>query len=158
MGLAPGWAPGGAVFGELRSSGATDAPGLAGRLSLGAALATDDIGAIEVDVLWLAARAEGCALELRSGRWSLQPCLGAELGSLRAEGSGDAARADDGVWAAGIGLLRGSVELDTRSALEAQVGAAVPFVRHVLGSSRGGTLFQIEAVVPALAIGARWSP
>ena len=45
-----------------------------------------------------------------------------------------------------------------RFVLEAQVGAALPFVRYAMGSSLGGDLFRTDAVVPALAVGGRWSP
>jgi hypothetical protein len=154
-GIAPGWAPGGALFVQLR---ALDELPIAGRLSLVAAFASDTVRAIDVDVFWLAGRAEGCVFELRSGRLSLQPCLGAELGSVRAGSSGGASRTDADVWAAAAGHLRASLEIDERLALEAQVGAAVPVVRYAVGSSRGGDLFQTEPVILGLAIGGRWSP
>jgi hypothetical protein len=154
-GLAPSWAPGGALFVELRTR--TPTP-LAGRVSLAGAGAADTIARVDVDVLSLTGRVEGCAFELRSGSLSLEPCVGAELGLLRASSSGDAARTDQGVWGAGMGLGRASLELDARFALEAQVGATVPFVRYAVGSSLGGTLFRTEPVIGALAIGARWSP
>lgn len=154
-GMAPGWAPGGAVFAELR---ANDAPALTGRLSFAAALASDTVSAVAVDVLWLAGRAEGCVFELRSGRLSLQPCLGVELGRLRGGSSGGGGRADSGVWGAGVGLARGSIELDAGLALEAQVSASVPFVRYRVGSSLGGDLFRTEPVVAGLTFGVRWSP
>ena len=154
-GIAPGWTPGGAVFAELRSTG--ERP-FAGRLSLGAAFADDTVAAIDVDVLWLAGRVEGCAFELRSGRLSIEPCLGAELGLLRGGSSGAAARTDAGIWGAALGHVRASLELDERFALEAQVGAVVPFVRYGVGSSLGGNLFRTEPVVLGLAVGGRWSP
>jgi len=158
-GIAPGWAPGGAVFAELRSNDPQAAAwALAGRLSLGAAIAADTVATIDVDVLWLAGRAEGCAFELRSGPLSLQPCAGAELGLLRAGSSGGAARTDTGFWGAGVGLLRASLALDERLTLEAQVGAALPFVRYAVGSSLGGNLFRTEPVILALGVGGRWAP
>jgi hypothetical protein len=154
-GIAQSWAPGGSLFAELRAQDEID---LAGRLSLGAALASDTLSTIDVHVLWLAGRAEGCAFELRSGSLSVQPCAGAELGVVRAGSSGGAARQDAGLWAAAVGLVRASFELDESLALEAQVGAALPFVRYALGSSLGGDLFRTEAVSLALALGGRWSP
>lgn len=154
-GIAPSWAPGGALFAEVRPESEQS---LAGRVSLAATLATDTVAAVAVDVVSLAARGEGCALELRAGALSLQPCAGVELGLIRAEGSGGGGRVDGGVWAAGLGIARGSLELGERFALEAQVGAAVPFVRHAVGSSLGGDLFRTEPVVAALALGARWAP
>jgi hypothetical protein len=154
-GIAPGWAPGLAVFAELR---APQPWALTGRLSLGAAFASDRVVAIDVDVLWLAARAEGCLFELRAGALSLQPCLGAELGRLRGASSGSAARNDAGVWGAALGHVRASLELDERFALEAQLGASVPLVRYALGSSLGGDLFRTEPVILALAVGGRWAP
>lgn len=154
-GIAPSWAAGGALFAELR---ARDASALAGRFSLAAALADDTRAAIDVGVFWFAGRVEGCAFELRSGSLSLQPCAGAELGLVRAGSSGDGARRDTGLWASALGLLRASLELDARFVLEAQVGAALPFVRYAVGSSLGGDLFRTEAVIPALALGGRWSP
>jgi hypothetical protein len=154
-GIAPSWAAGGALFAELR---ARDASALAVRLSLAAALANDTRAAIDVDVFWFAGRVEGCAFELRSGPLSLQPCAGAELGLVRAGSSGDGARRDTGLWGSALGLLRASLELDARFALEAQVGAALPLVRYAVGSSLGGDLFRTEAVIPALALGGRWSP
>jgi len=154
-GIAPSWAAGGALFAELR---ARDASALAARFSLAAAFADDTRAAIDVDVLWLAARVEGCAFELRSGPLALQPCAAAELGLVRAGSSGDGARRDTGFWAAAVGVMRASLELDERFALEAQVGAALPFVRYAVGSSLGGDLFRTEAVIPTLALGGRWSP
>ena len=154
-GLAPGWAPGAGAFAALRPP--TDFA-LAGRLSLGVAAATDSVSGVEVDVLWLGGRAEGCVFELRSGSLAVQPCAGVEAGLLRADGSGGSARSDQGFWGAGVGLLRGSLELGARFAIEAQVGAAVPFVRYAVGSSLGGDLFRTEPVVTELGLGARWSP
>jgi hypothetical protein len=154
-GIAPSWAAGGALFAELR---VRDAIPVTGRFSLAAAFADATRAAIDVDVLWLAGRVEGCAFELRSGPVSLQPCAGAELGLVRAGGSGDGGQRDTGSWAAALGMLRASLELDERFALEAQAGAALPFVRYAVGSSLGGDLFRTDAVVPTLAIGGRWSP
>lgn len=154
-GIAPSWAPGGALFAELR---ARDAIALAARFSLAAAFADATRSAIDVDVLWLAGRVEGCAFELRSGPVSLQPCAGAELGLLRAGSSGAGALRDTGLWASALGLVRASLELDEHVALEVQLGAALPFVRYAVGSSLGGDLFRTEAVAPALAFGGRWTP
>ena len=154
-GIAPGWAPGGALFAALRAP--TDVA-LAGRVSLGMAGAADTVAGVDVDVLWLGGRFEGCVFELGSGALSLQPCAGVELGMLRASSSGGAARSDRGFWGAGLGLLRGSLELDPTFALEAEVGAALPFVRYAVGSSLGGDLFRTEPVVAELGVGARWSP
>jgi hypothetical protein len=154
-GIAPRWAAGGTLFAELR---ARDAIALAGRFSLAAAFADATRAAIDVDVLWLAGRVEGCAFELRSGPLSLQPCAGAELGLVRAGSSGDGGQRDTGLWAAALGVMRARLELDERFALEAQVGAALPFVRYAVGSSLGGDLFRTEAVIPTLALGGSWSP
>jgi hypothetical protein len=155
QGITPSWAPGGAVFAELRSR---NERAIAGRVSLGAAVASHTAAGIDARVLWLAGRVEGCVFELRSGRLSLQPCAGAELGMMRAHSSGGAARTDAGLWGAGVVLGRVSVELDEHFALEAQVGAAFPLVRYAVGSSLGGDLFRTEPITGALALGARWAP
>jgi hypothetical protein len=154
-GIAPRWAAGGALFAELR---ARDAIALAARFSLAAAFADATRAAIDVDVLWLAGRLEGCAFELRSGPLSLQPCAALELGLVRAGSSGDGGQRDTGVWTAALASMRASLELDERFALEAQAGATLPFVRYAVGSSLGGDLFRTEAVIPTLGLGGRWSP
>jgi hypothetical protein len=152
-GLAPSWAPGGGLFAEMHAEG-----GLALRATLQAAVRRHDRGPVDLDVAWFATRLEGCPFESLLGRFSLQPCVGVDVGLIQASSSAATAQTERGLWIAGLGLIRLSLELSPRLALETQLGLAVPFFRYSMGAETGGDLYRNGPVSLQLGLGARWSP
>jgi hypothetical protein len=153
-GLAPAPAFSGGLFAEL---GASEWPA-AGRLTLHAAAGQGTVDQVSVSVLVLAARLDGCAWEWSAGRWSLAPCLGFDLGLLRASSSGARGNSDQGAWAAGLALLRARIALSAALAPELQVAGVVPLTRYAMGAPDGDDLFQVSAVGLELSLGVRWAP
>lgn len=131
-GLAHTVLPGAALFFDLRPP----ASEYSTRLSVRGALGERD-AAVGVTIALLTARLEGCwSASLGSVRAG--PCLGADLGLVSAEGSGDTGQDDAGVWSSGSVSARGSWQLGRSVALEAQAGLSIPFVRYRFSAVEGG--------------------
>jgi hypothetical protein len=130
---------GAATFLDLRR--APDAWSL--RLSLTGALG-QHAGAVPLDVGLLASRLEAC-WTWDMGELALGPCVGVEAGVIHARGSGAGALEDTGFWSAGVLHARGSWQLGRVVALEAQVGALVPFLQYQFEAVTGG---EVTASAP----------
>jgi hypothetical protein len=153
-GLVPFVIPGGALFAELASGGGA----ASARLSARAAYGRGDVEQTELRVTLFAARLDGCALGWHSAAFSIDPCLAADLGTLRASTPGADGRSDQGLWLSAAGLVRASLPVSGSVAFEAQLGAVFPVVRYSLSTATGTDLFRTEPVGVDLSVGARWSP
>jgi hypothetical protein len=87
------------------------------------------------------------------GEIALGPCGGAEVGLVRAEGSGAGARDDTGFWGSAVLHARASWQLGRVVALESQVGALVPFVRYRFEAVTGGEVTRSAALGLEAALG-----
>jgi hypothetical protein len=102
-------------------------------------------------------RLEGCPWSWGLGRLELEPCLGLDVGVLRAEGAGAGGRSDSGVWVGGVGHVRLGWWVAQALSVEAELGAMVPFVRYDLGpDADASSLFRTEPIGLAAALGAGW--
>lgn len=154
LGLAPGVAPGGALFLALGSGRSS----VEARLTLRATYSVSQLDAEELEVGLFAGRLEGCPFGMQASSWELHGCAGGELGMLRAGASGPTGRTERGLWASALGLVRATWQLSSQLAPEIQVAGIAPLLRYTLGTAGGGELFRTEPVLMQLSLGARWSP
>jgi len=151
-GLSPAPAPGVAVFAELAATS-----GASARLEVRATHGGGQGRAgVEVMVNALAARLEGCPVAWLTGAWLWRPCLGVDIGALRASSSYRSGRSDAGLWASASALGRAAWRLDPRWELALQVGALLPFVRYEMGAADDAPVFQTRTLGWELALGAGW--
>ena len=92
----------------------------------------------ELSTFILAGRMEGCPLAVSAGAFAAMPCVGLDLGTLNADGSGPKALKDHGFWAAAEISARASLTVAGPLSFEAQVGALIPFQHYQL-TSEGST-------------------
>jgi hypothetical protein len=145
-GLAHALLPGAALFVDLAAPA-----GWATRLSLRGAYGERD-GAVPLGIGLLAARAEGCWAWSPAQRLGLGPCLGFDLGLVRAASEAAGGRTDSGGWSAGSAHVRASWELG-RWVLEAQAGALAPLVRYDFQAVVGGSVTGSAALGISAALG-----
>lgn len=125
-----------------------------GRLSFVAAFTAPTA---ELDIDLLLGRLEGCPITVGL-RFTFEPCVALDLGSLRARNSGTGGQSDAGFWSAGWGLIRGAYEPSYTWALELEGGISVPFSHYALaGGEPRHTLAETHGVTFGLAAGARVS-
>lgn len=111
---------------------------------------------VDVEVTQLAGRDEGCPLHWALGDVSVRPCLGFELGVLRASSTHRVGRADSGAWASGVGIARGVWRPVEPFSLEVGLGALVPFVRYDLGAVAGESLYRTQPIALEASLGTAW--
>jgi hypothetical protein len=153
-GLVPFVLPGGSLFAELASGDGT----ASARLSARAAYGRGDVAHTDLHLTLFAARVDGCALGWHTTGFSVEPCLAADIGALRASTSGADGTSDQGLWLSAAGLVRARLPLSSSWGLEAQIGAVIPVVRYALGTPTGDDLFRTEPVGVEISVGAHWSP
>ncbi|MET0413728.1 MAG: hypothetical protein ABW217_20630 [Polyangiaceae bacterium] len=146
-GLARALLPGAALFVEL----APDVPGPSVRLSLRAARAVRDRDP-ELALTVVAARPEAC-MYWGSAMLHGGPCAGVDLGLLFARTSGVQGDDDSGAWTSAIGLVRGHWQVGRVVAVEAQIGAIVPFVRYRFDTRSGSEVADSAALGVEAALG-----
>lgn len=149
-GVAHALLPGAALFVGI-GQGAWSA-----RFSLRGAYAEPD-AVVPLRIALLTTRLEGCwAWTL--GDVALGPCAGVELGTVRAESSGDGGHRDGGFWGGAATHLRASWHVSRLAEIEAQIGALVPFVRYDFEALSGGTVTDSAALGLTAALGGafRW--
>jgi hypothetical protein len=130
QGLAPSWAPGGGVFGDVVWIREGVSPGL--RVGfVGLVPATDMLAAHEVRVAFQAGLLDACPTRFVRGRASLIPCVRARAGRIQAAGAGfPTARLDSGAWVDLGGTLRGAFEIVSPFGVDVEAAAGVPLVRQ----------------------------
>lgn len=129
--VSPGGAWGGALFVETALPGASASPVFRGGTFFSRASVALPSGA-GADFRWYLALVEGCPLTLTAvdGRLAFYPCLAAQVGVLRAQGSHlDENEASTDVWAEGGPLIRARVALLRGVSLEAQGTLVFPLRR-----------------------------
>jgi len=108
-----------------------------------------------LNVELLLGRLEGCPIALGL-RWTFEPCVALDLGSLRARNSGTGGTSDAGVWSAVWGLVRGAYEPSRSWAVELEGGVSVPLSHYALaGGEPRHTLAETQRVTFGLAAGVR---
>ena len=146
-GLAGALLPGAALFGELGSNASTWSARLSARGAYGA-------GEAEVSVVLGTGRVEACMRVWSTASVALSPCLGLDLGVVRADSSEVLGQTDTGLWASGVGHLRAAWQWSDGFSLEGQVGAAVPFVRYQFRSELGRDIAGSDPIGLQAAVGA----
>jgi hypothetical protein len=154
-GMGPGVLPGVALFAELAEP---LWPVTNLRAGLRGAYGSGDAQGHRIESTWLVGRAEGCRSLWGAAELSVAPCVGFDLGALRATSGGAWGSAATGIWGAALAHGRLALTLGARLRLEAELGASVPFVHYALGTLDGGaTWFRTAAVVPEASVGAAFA-
>lgn len=154
-GLAPDPLPGAALFAEASTSAPLSA---SARVSFLAAYRTSSPRESEVSFSLWGGRLEGCPLSFGS-KLTIAPCIGAELGALRAVGLDQLGRADAGFWAALVGHARAAYALSEFWWLDAQIGGLLPLVRYEVGPEHDDSVwFRTHAAGVLAAVGLKFSP
>lgn len=154
-GLGPGGLPGAALFVELLEP---LWPVTSLRAGLRGAYGAGDAQGHRIESTWLAGRAEGCRSLWGTPAVSVSPCVGFDLGALRAASEGDLGHTATGIWGAAVAHGRLAVTVGARWRLEAELGASVPFVHYALGTVDGAaTWFRTAAVLPEASAGAAFA-
>ena len=154
-GAAPAALPGVAVFVGLAREDLQPRARLSLRANYRQARAS--LSDSELSVAVMAARPEGCVWSWSLGVFSLDPCVGLDVGLLRVAGESERGRADKGIWLGAAAHLRAIWRVSPQFAVEGELGALVPVVRYALGRGEDPTdLFQTEPVGLAVGLGAAW--
>jgi hypothetical protein len=155
VGMGPGVMPGAALFAELVEP---LWPITSLRAGLRGAYGTGDAQGHRIESTWLVGRAEGCRSLWGTSALSVAPCVGLDLGALRAASDGEQGNTATGIWGAALVHGRLDAKLGVSLRLELELGASVPFVRYALGTVDGGaTWFRTAAVVPEASAGAAFA-
>jgi hypothetical protein len=113
------------------------------RDDVGSAKLTLDLGRLDV-----------CFLRLAKGRLALAPCVGADVGVLRVDGSHPRGGHDHRlVWAAAGALGRGSLALSERFVGEVEIGADIPLVQYRYAFEGRPPIFKSARVGMHLGLG-----
>jgi hypothetical protein len=113
------------------------------RDDVGSAKLTLDLGRLDV-----------CFVRLAKGRLALEPCVGADVGVLRVDGSHPRGGHDHRlVWAAAGALGRGSLAMSDRFVGEVEIGADVPLVQYRYAFEGRQPVFKSARVGVHLGIG-----
>jgi hypothetical protein len=113
------------------------------RDDVGSAKLTLDLGRLDV-----------CFLRLSKGRLALAPCVGADVGVLRVDGSHPRGGHDHRlVWAAAGALGRGSLSLSDRFVGEVEIGADIPLVQYRYAFEGRPPIFKSARVGMHLGVG-----
>lgn len=124
--------------GSLRLSGALSEP-----------MTTGDGSRTTASFRWTTARLDGCAFGFGDDV-VVRPCLGFELGTVRANGAGvESARAETRSWMAAHLLARAELRLGSAFLLDLEAGAAAPIVRDEFVIEPDHRLYRPPAVLPS---------
>jgi hypothetical protein len=152
-GIAPGALPGGALF----VAGQTGRAWLsAWRATLFGGYRTSRAEQREIEVLLAGGRIEGCPIEIGVETFAFSPCLGLDVGLLRATGPNAVGATDTGPWSAVVAHGRVAAALSEELSLELQAGAQVPLVRYEMGTRDGTNWFRSGPLGVAASVGAAW--
>lgn len=154
-GAGPGVLPGVALFAELAEP---SWPITNLRVGLRGAHGAGDAQGHRIESTGLVGRAEGCRSLWDASALSVAPCVGFDLGALRAASGGEQGNTATGIWGAAVAHGRLAWAVGARLRLEAELGASVPFVHYAVGTVDGGaTWFRTAAVVPEASAGAAFA-